>query len=227
MLKRKKVKAKIWLILFIIDAVLHLFTTIYEFPVLNLVTKPLLMILLGGHFMAATGDHNKKINSLVVMALVASWFGDTFLMLQRQNPLFFILGLSSFLLAHIAYIIVFFKFESKRNKPVVIFITIVFVVYSLILAYILWPELGAMKIPVLVYALVLTVMGITGVVKNYRYSIMIVIGAVLFMISDSLIAYDKFVATISNDRFLIMFTYILAQYLLIKGLSARIFKIYS
>jgi len=220
-------KTKYFLWLFILDAILHLVTTVYALPMLNLITKPLLMILLAGYFVSKVGNLNNKIKYVVIAALVGSWFGDTFLMFQERNSMFFIFGLGSFLLAHLAYIMAFYKFIGKSNQVALISISLFFSAYSLNLLLALWPGLNDMLVPVIVYAAVLTVMGITGVVRNYGISNLIVIGVVLFIISDSLIAYNKFVEPVIYSRFSIMLTYISAQFLLIKGLSARMIKTYS
>jgi len=216
------VKSNYWLTLFIIDAVLHLTTTISSIPTLNLITKPLLMILLGGYFVSLVGNKNNKLRLLIIIALACSWFGDTFLMFQESNPMFFMLGLGSFLLAHVAYVIGFNKFDNLVPKSAVYLIVILFATYSLTLANALWSGLGEMKIPVLVYALVITLMGIFGFIKNWQINKLILIGVVLFIISDSLIAYTKFVEPLDMSRLLIMSTYITAQFLIIKGLSQRI-----
>lgn len=207
-----------------VDALLHLVTTTYSFPTLNLVTKPLLMILLAGYFVSLVENSNRNLKIVILIALVFSWFGDTFLMLQGKNALFFILGLASFLLAHIAYIFAFKKFHTALSTSAVIITSVMFFGYSILLSYMLWSGLGEMKVPVILYAAVLTVMGIFGVIKNFRVSNMVVIGALLFILSDSMIAYDKFVEPFNSSRFLIMSTYISAQFLIIKGLSLRIGK---
>lgn len=207
-----------------VDALLHLLTTIYTIPILNLITKPLLMILLGGYFIALVGGVNTKLKVFLLIALVGSWFGDTFLMLQGTNPSFFIFGLGSFLLAHIAYILAFAKFDAALPTSGVIITSVLFFGYSILLSYVLWSGLGEMKIPVILYAFVLTMMGIYGVIKNLRISNLVVIGAILFILSDSMIAYDKFVEPFNSSRFLIMSTYISAQFLIIRGMSMRIGK---
>ena len=215
-------KSNHWLTLFIIDAILHLTTTIYSIPTLNLITKPLLMILLGGYFVVLVGNHNNKLRLIIILALIGSWFGDTFLMFQNSNPLFFMLGLGSFLLAHVAYIIAFNRYDNTVTKRGVYLITTLFIGYILVLANLLWPGLGEMKIPVIAYAIVITAMGVTGFIKNWKVNKLILIGVILFIISDSLIAYTKFVEPVGMSRLLIMSTYITAQFLIIKGFSQRI-----
>jgi uncharacterized membrane protein YhhN len=215
-------KSIYWVLVFFADAALHLISIIYYIPTLSLITKPLLMIILAGYFMSVVGNNKTKIKVFVLLALLGSWLGDTFLMFDRENEMFFILGLSSFLLAHIAYIMVFGKFERTVNSLVSFAISALFISYSVFLTYLLWAGLGEMKIPVILYALVLTIMGITGVVKNLQINNWIVVGVVLFIASDSLLAYTKFVGPISASRFLIMITYMLAQFFIVRGISLRI-----
>ena len=215
-------KSNHWLILFSADAILHLITTVYSIPTLNLITKPLLMILLAGYFVSLIGNADQKFKIIILLALLFSWFGDTFLMLQRDNPLFFILGLGSFLFAHIAYIVGFKKFNARAPISIQASVSIVFFLYTIALLYVLWDGLVDMKIPVVLYAIVLTIMGVVGVIKNYRVNNLIVVGVMLFIVSDSMIAYDKFVEPITSSRFLIMSSYILAQFLIIRGISDRI-----
>ncbi len=215
-------KSSYWLFLFIADAALHLITTFYSLPTLYLVTKPLLMILLAGYFLSIVGKKLSTIKILILLALLGSWFGDTFLMFQEESSIFFILGLSSFLIAHVAYIYGFNAFKREGSVRVVFGISAIFILYSALLLFVLWPSLGGMKIPVILYALVLTIMGIMGVVKNLKQNNWVVIGVGLFIISDSLLAYNKFVNPIIASRFIIMITYILAQFLIIKGVSQRI-----
>ena len=183
------------------------------------------MILLAGYFISIVSKHITKLITLTLIALLCSWFGDTFLMFQENRPIFFILGLSSFLLAHIAYILIFYSFRGAVSKTMILIISLLFVSYSFALSYLLWHGLGDMKFPVIIYSLVLTFMGIVGVIKNLKVNNVIVIGVVLFIISDSLLAYTKFVDPIVSGKFLIMTTYILAQFLIIKGISQRILSV--
>jgi len=206
----------------VIDVILHLATTVYSLPILNLITKPLLMILLGGYFVSMVGNRNNELKYFVVAALTASWFGDTFLMFQDKNSVFFILGLGSFLLAHIAYISIFRKFERVIDNRLSFVIIIISISYSVGLLYLLWPGLAEMTIPVLLYAFVLIVMGAVGVIQHLKLNNLIVIGVILFIISDSLIAYSKFIEPILWSKSLIMSTYILAQFLIVKGLIQKI-----
>ena len=90
------------------------------------------------------------------------------------------------------------------------------------LVVILYPVLGELRVPVIIYALVLIVMVLKSLFRYRRTSarsfILVVTGAVLFMISDSVLAINKFLQPVGGAAYLIMGTYIVAQWLIIQGL---------
>lgn len=212
-------KKNYWLIAFLADSVLELATNLFPLPILHWFTKPLLMILLLGYFITWTSENKGKLRNMIIIALIMSWFGDWLLIFQEYNPIFFILGLVAFLMAHIAYIIGFLRIEN--NMPVVnkILIITVFIIYSTGLVYMLWPGLGDMMLPVIVYAMVLTTMGIIGIIKNNNQNILVSLGVLLFVASDSLLALNKFLNQFAYSGLFIMITYIAAQYLIIEGIG--------
>ncbi|MCB0762898.1 MAG: lysoplasmalogenase, partial [Flavobacteriales bacterium] len=85
-------------------------------------------------------------------------------------------------------------------------------------------DLGEMELPVLVYTIVITTMSITALNRQAKTSrasfAMVMAGALLFMTSDSLIAWDRFHGTIDLASVWIMLTYIAAQGLIVYGLMA-------
>ena len=89
------------------------------------------------------------------IALIMSWFGDIFLML---DPQFFVLGLGSFLMAQVAYIIVYGQaVVASGTKAMRSWTT--YLILGCLLAYGIFligrilPQLGELLLPVLVYAL--------------------------------------------------------------------------
>jgi uncharacterized membrane protein YhhN len=91
------------------------------------------------------------------------------------------------------------------------------------LVAILYGRLGGFKIPVLIYAAVLTGMVLVALFRFGKTTTasfaMVFGGAILFMISDSLIAVNKFLEILPRGGFWIMASYIAAQYLIVTGLS--------
>jgi uncharacterized membrane protein YhhN len=206
----------IWLILFIISAVTVFAGILFDVHMLYLTAKPLLMITLLLYFISASKGYPAWC-FYVMAALIFSWGGDVFLMLDNM----FTAGLASFLVAHIFYIIAYQKTgaASGKLKPLDI---IKFVLFGVVLIWVLYPGLGGMLIPVLAYALVLLSMGIwahkrRGATTAVSFTL-VTAGAMLFVISDGLIAINKFAFEIPAERILVMSTYITAQYLIVQGL---------
>ena len=92
----------------------------------------------------------------------------------------------------------------------------------LVLIWVIYPGLGDLLIPVLIYALVLLGMGVwahkrRGATSSASFQL-VAIGAILFALSDGLIAINKFAFEIPFERVLVMSIYMTAQYLIVQGL---------
>ena len=216
------------LILYFIAATIEIigeFTENYQVIFYSkILLMPLLMIY------AFTQQKQKSKIIFLLLGLFFSWFGDIFLMIRHQQPaekskLFFILGLVFFLLAHVQYIIAFIKDTIKQNKAGNVvqkpYQIIPFIVFVLSLWMYLGNSIQAMKLPIYAYSIVIVTMSITALnryqlvsSKSFTY---VFIGALLFMFSDSCIAVSAFKQHFYLDRVCIMFTYIIAQYLITKG----------
>ena len=157
-------------------------------------------------------------------ALIFSWIGDVVLMFQSMNPLFFIGGLIAFLIGHIIYMILFNK-EKRSDMPQnSSFIRVGFIligIYLLIMLTLLFPHLGNMRLPVTVYALTISAMLSTAVIGYSGWESSandwILRGAILFVLSDSILAFNKFYQPIWLASFFIMVTYLAAQYAIVVG----------
>lgn len=217
-----KVKINYWLLLFAIDSMLELASQLFNWHPLSLFSKPLLMPLLIGYFVSASGANRSLLKKLVVLALVFSWVGDTVLMFQNIDGMYFIIGLVAFLLAHVMYIVGFTKLKNSTTKVERLAIIVFFLAYSATLVIFLWPGLGNMKAPVMLYALVLTIMGVLGVIKSTTNHPYITFGVLFFVASDSILALNKFLIDVPFNGVLIMGTYIAAQWLIVAGVSKRI-----
>ena len=205
-----------WRILYAISAIAVLAGLLIGLPALYVSAKPLLMITLLLYFISATKGYPRW-RYYVMAALVFSWGGDVFLISSE----WFTAGLVSFLIAHIFYIIAYQKTgaASGKLKPLDI---IKFIVYGAVLIWVIYPGLGDLLIPVLIYALVLLGMGVwahkrRGATSSASFQL-VAIGAILFALSDGLIAINKFAFEIPFERVLVMSIYMTAQYLIVQGL---------
>lgn len=200
--------------LFFIDALVELFFPVLfpSFPEIRYVTKPLLLILLMGHI----AQENPK-PALFFTAFFAL-LGDVFLLIPGSNPLYFQLGLGSFLIMQLSYIRLFAKQASDQawvpsfaRKP----LAGVFIYVFSFLAFLNPYLAGGMKIPVTLYAFALGSMLYFAIrLRNQT----IVWGAFLFVVSDSVLAFGKFYYSFTGISSVVMSTYIVAQLLLISAL---------
>jgi uncharacterized membrane protein YhhN len=157
-----------------------------------------------------------KMNGFILAALIFSWAGDVILDFS------FIPGLLCFLLAHVMYIIAFFKtcgnsiFKIKR-----VFILLPLILYGTGLVFLLYGHLDGMRLPVIIYSVVILTMLAGSINRRERVNSLsfnlVFTGALLFVISDSLIAVNKFGYPFRFSGIAIMTTYIVAQYLIVAG----------
>jgi uncharacterized membrane protein YhhN len=195
--------------------IINIASGILDIEWLNYVSKPLLMISLFFFYFQKVKQNMEISDKTMLVSLIFSCLGDTFLMFQGKNSQFFLLGLGSFLVAQIAYCLVFSK-EVKRS----FLKRIPFAIYSTSLFFYLKPNISKdFSLPIIIYTLAISWMGIKAIErqttqKSYSF---VLIGAILFIISDSLIAINKFAYSIPLSGLWVMATYIAAQYLIVEG----------
>lgn len=149
--------------------------------------------------------------SLTVAGLLLCLIGDVFL-LDGEN---FVFGLASFLIAHILFTVSFVSLDKFKRylKPLGVLLAI-----GLGYFWVLYPKLGDLALPVFLYFLFIVVMCWQGISlyiwkKELPYKL-IAIGVVLFLLSDSILALNKFVVPFQLSGFMILTTYWLAVSLL-------------
>jgi uncharacterized membrane protein YhhN len=148
----------------------------------------------------------------IVAGLCFSLAGDVFLMLPGDR---FVAGLVSFLLAHVAYIGGFVYLGGFQSDWVSL---IIYSVYGAAMMSLLWGSLGALRVPVLIYMVVILVMGWQALALWRAYpstqTLVTAAGAALFVVSDSALAWDRFRWSFHSARALVLSTYYTAQILL-------------
>jgi uncharacterized membrane protein YhhN len=217
-----------FLILFVLASSAELFSTLADAPVVHQFAKPFLLLTLIGYYVFSRAGEPLAITFL--LALFFSWAGDVLLMFQQDEASFFIYGLAAFLLAHVLYIFSYRQHRWEDETNALQGLQRIRFAFPLILAgsglvVILYPHLGDMKWPVLLYALVITLMSINALFRYGRTGqgsfVMVFGGSILFMISDSLLAINKFIEPLAHADFWIMFTYISAQLLIVQGVISH------
>jgi len=218
---------RISLLLFVAVSVGEILSGFLGSTDLHMVCKPLIMVTLGLYYFSSAEYRS----TMVWLAIFFSFAGDTLLMFESRHPSFFMMGLGGFLLTHIFYMIAYrqHQIESEENslkgvQKIRFSFPIVLAGTGLIV--ILLPTLGALKIPVVIYALILILMVLNSVFRFGRTVNksfwLVFVGSVLFMLSDSLLAINKFLNPISSAGFWIMSSYVLAQFFIVKGLCEHV-----
>ena len=218
---------RIALILFFIAAIGELLSIITGIEQLHLVCKPLIMVTMVVYYLSSSGEDRSMV---VLLAIVFSLAGDTALMFDSIDPNYFMVGLVCFLISHVFYIVAYRQHQSDEEANALQGIQKLRAAFPIVLAgtglvIILYPTLGALKFPVIIYALVLVVMVLNGLFRLGRTTNksfgFVFVGALFFMVSDSILAINKFLHPFSSAGLLIMSTYIAAQFLIIEGLIAH------
>lgn len=207
---------KIALFAFILVSVLDLLGIIFKIESLLYVFKPFVMLALLFLYTSSVSDKNKWYST----ALIFSFFGDVFLMYSGQLP--FKIGLISFLIAHILFIRIVTQRIKKVSFLSILTAVIPFAVFLSLLIYTIKDSLGELLVPVIIYGFTISMFGVVSLI-NYvetksAKSIWMLIGAIVFMISDTLLAINKFYLPKEIFGVLIMGTYIIAQYLIYRSM---------
>jgi uncharacterized membrane protein YhhN len=213
---------KFWIVpglFFLVATILNLVGRFVGNEVLASAVKPVLMPLLALTALAAAGSTERKEVRLLVLALLLGCVGDIFLI--YDGFLLFVAGMVAFLSGHICYMCLFggksWKgFTAKTWIPAII--AMAALTAGLIVAI---GVNGAMLAPMCVYGFALMLLIFSTLAGVFRFKTatwwILLVGALLFTFSDSLIAIGTFNGDFPGREFLVMLTYIAAQTLLAIG----------
>lgn len=215
---------------YFIIAIIEVFAEVTDNNMIRFVSKPLLMIVLTAFYMQAVGDKWNKVHKLMRVAFFFSWVGDVALMFVFKNENFFLIGLVGFLITHVLYAVAFTDVTNKtfeRLLPKKFWVMIPLIIYMLGLLALLVPGITGNEktqpflIPVLVYSTAIATMVVFAINRfgrvNQTSFNFVLGGALLFMVSDSIIAINKFLHPFELAGIFIMVLYIAGQYLIAKG----------
>lgn len=182
---------------------------------LHLVAKPLAMAFAIGFVWRRARGHGgvRAFDGLLMAGLACSLVGDVFLMLPGN---FFIPGLVSFLLAHLCYIVLFRRDAPWSPSRIALAATLGLA--GAMFAYLLPTLPGALRLPVAAYAIVIALMAAQAIgraiVHRDAASAAVAAGAMVFMLSDTLLAINRFSNPLPMAQFWVLATYYLAQCLI-------------
>ncbi|MCL2801228.1 MAG: lysoplasmalogenase [Treponema sp.] len=209
----------IFLIILGVVSVVYLVTLAFKPGLFQFILKGCLMPLVFGVYFFGTGT----VFWPIVLALLFAWIGDV-LLVRITNILWFKLGLGSFLIGHIFYILAMKGYILPLNIPVLISSVIGAVIFGIVAYRVVRPS-KQMKIPVIAYETIIMIMAIFAlqvffaqyITHKALFGALIFAGSVCFVVSDTLLALRTFRRV--RIYFAVMVTYIAAQLLIALGFS--------
>ena len=210
-------KSKYWLYLFIICGIVEVLAEGVNNHNLIMVSKPLLMPLLAGYAYYKSRESGVAIAKALLAALFFSFLGDVILLSGQ-----FILGLIAFLIGHVFYIML-----NLRGKPNLRFdfqtllLMLPIIGFSGFMLSKIAANQSGLLLPITLYSSMLCTLFYTGLLARQNRTqqawAILMAGISLFIISDAMIAINRFVLPFNGAGVAIMASYIIAQLLLVKA----------
>lgn len=207
--------ASLLILSFAAFALTHVLCEHMQFRLGIYLTKPLSMLLLWLWLYTGPSDSLAGYKQAILWGLALSALGDVFLMLpSAERRDYFIPGLLSFLSAHLIYIYAF----CLQLETLVWPMALGMLLYSGLILRLLWPSLGALRLPVLCYVLVISAMCASALSWAWEAQNLAAgaaaAGSLLFAISDTLLAFQRFTGPFPAAGASIMTSYFAAQLLI-------------
>jgi uncharacterized membrane protein YhhN len=209
------------IIIFGLAVIINLWAETRNIEVLRYYSKPLLMPLLAFYYWIMVPETN----FLVLAALWVAFVGDVLLMFPEKKT-FFILGLLAFLACQFCYLI-FFALASSFPygiPPLFWSVSLAYAGAGIFIYMKLKKNLEDMKVPVIIYMVVILTMGFVCAARYFTSSgsayWLPLVGSTLFILSDTILAWDRFRKPVPYRGLFVMSTYIAAQVLIVLGILA-------
>jgi len=174
---------------------------------------PMALIIILGLIYVTSQKPKQRYHYLTVVGLLFCILGD-YLISQV-----FVSGLVAFLIGHIFYIFSF-RQQKQAEPDKVRFIILAYALIMMTIMSIALINKGDLYLvlPVIIYTAVIALMVYTAWRTRSNW---LIVGSILFLISDSILAWNRFVSDISYSSVLIMTTYYAANYFIATSLKAK------
>lgn len=206
-----KIFSKPLLFLFILVSLVDIVAIILGNPLWQTLSKPLIIPSLMLYYLVSA----ERVDRLYLIALFFSFVGDV-LLLDKNN--LFLFGIGAFLITQLLYVFIFYRGLGRTTTAMKFRAALPFTIFYMALISILKPGLGEFIIPVCIYGIAISIFGSVTYLKyldkKSTGTLGLLFGAILFIISDSMIALHKFHGEQDLFPVAIMATYILAQFLI-------------
>ncbi len=212
-------KTKFALVIFLIVSTIDIIGVFSQHISIRNFSKPLIIPSLIVYYYFSV----KKSNKIYLLGLIFSFLGDVFLL--GNGELYFMLGLGAFLVAHLFYIKITTDLIHNKSLQKTVMAAVPFVIFFTILISILKEHLGKLMLPVIIYGMIISIFGMMTTLnyssKKSKANLYLFLGAIFFIVSDSMLAFNKFYSAKEIFGILIMTTYIVAQFLICKALIKK------
>ncbi len=169
------------------------------------------MVLIISYAFSQIPYHSTKYRTLILLGLIFCMIGDGTL-------IWFVVGLSAFLIGHLFYATGFisgWKYSIYRMLAIVPIAIYTFFLCSNLVNSLNESGKESLVIPVIAYSVAISLMVFTAIMTGNKWAIL---GSLLFIISDSILSWDLFIESVKYGHELIMITYYLAQFLISKSI---------
>lgn len=163
---------------------------------------------------ASQASRNQRIP--LTLGLIFSLAGDVILALSPEA--LFIQGVAAFFIAHAFYIVAFRRAMSYSKRGVLL--AAVVIAWCATVGSVVFPHLGTLAVPVVAYMIVITAMGVSAGFATGP-TITLFAGASAFIVSDSMIAVDRFVTHFRYAPYFVMAAYYFGQFYIVEGTLGR------
>ena len=196
-----------------------------EYKLVENISKGLFLPSLMIYLYVQPNVYNKPGKNLIMLGLLGSFLGDVFLISKSL----FIPGMLAFMTTHVVNIIFFNKIHGLKQPKSKILKTTTFLLLSfcVFIYFQLSTAIGPLIYPILVYMALICSAALMAIhIANHKPIKIIannfwIPGMLFFIASDAILAFNKFDWAINdpidNIGLVVMFTYGLAQFLLVKG----------
>lgn len=198
---------------------------------LEFVCKPALMIILSSWFFFNSRRVGDRFTLLIQAGLFFSLIGDVALMFTYVDDFNFIVGLGAFFIAQLCYVFAFIQniadVDGMDGLLVSLLISFGIGTYAFFFGWDLMPHLeDGLGVPVIAYVSAIALMGMVAAFRfrrTYPRSFwLVLIGSLLFITSDSMLAWDRFRFPLNGGQVWIMITYAIAQFMIAGGALAHV-----
>lgn len=222
-------KGIIWLYIYLMAGLADIAMIVQSQDPLRYFTKPLILFSLTCYFFSiSTVIRNSLLRKSVAAALLFSLAGD----ILGLFPLLFLYGMGAYMIAHICYIIAFkltqdHKFNLYKVNFISMFLyNLPIYILAALLYFLIHSRLNQLHTPVIIHILVMVMMVSTARERFKRTSLLsftqVFLGALLLMVSESILALHLFFRPVPNVEVLVMGSYILAQLLIVMGIRSHL-----